>query len=82
MLNIVLYAQLQKLEHKLKFLREYWQIFEIEKRDLGLVKEEAMAERIALSMLKSGEAKGSSCEKMLGLNEFAASKEMLRELNE
>lgn len=31
MLNISLYAQLKKLEHKLKFLRDFWKIFEIEK---------------------------------------------------
>jgi hypothetical protein len=59
MLNIALNAQLKKLEHKVKFLREFWQNFELEKRDLTLLKEEALAERAALSILKSGEAKGS-----------------------
>jgi hypothetical protein len=42
----------------MKFLREFWNIFEVEKKDLSLIKEEALAERAALSVLKSGEAKG------------------------
>lgn len=67
MVNQALYAQLAKLEHKMKFLREYWNIFGIEKRDLNLVKEEALAERLALSLIKSGKVKGvPSLEKTLG----------------
>lgn len=49
---------------------------------MNLVKEEALAERIALSVLKSGESKGTTAEKLLGLNEFAASKDLLKELTE
>ena len=44
-------------------MREYWQIFDVEKKDLNLVKEEALAERVAISLLKSGEAKGGVLEK-------------------
>lgn len=39
------------------------------------MKEEALAERIAVSVLKSGEAKGTSLERTLALNEFTASKD-------
>jgi hypothetical protein len=66
----------------MKFLREFWNIFEVEKKDLALVKEEALAERVALSVLKSGEAKGHQVEKILGLNEFSSSKELLRDITE
>lgn len=47
-----------------------------------MIREETLAERIALSVLKSGEAKGTQVEKMLSLNEFAANKELLKELSE
>ena len=40
-----------------------------------------MAERVALSVLKSNEAKGSSLERILGMNEFASSKELIKEIN-
>ena len=38
-----------------------------------------MAERVALTVLKSGEVKGSQTEKVLGTNEFSASSSMIRQ---
>jgi hypothetical protein len=45
------------------------------------VKEETLAERVALSVLKSGEIKNTTTEKILSSNEFAASNSLLRTLN-
>ena len=38
-----------------------------------MMKEETLAERVALSVLKGGEVKGTSAEKILVNNEFACS---------
>lgn len=48
-------------------------------KDINIIKEESIAERAALSILKSNEAKGSSVEKILIANEFLASSELLKE---
>lgn len=74
-----MHAQLKKLEHKVKFLREFWTNYEVEKGDLSLIKEEALAERVALTVLKSGEAKGMTAENLLWMNEFGSGKELLIE---
>lgn len=58
-MNLILYNQLQKLEHKSQFLREFWKSFELEMADIEVVKEETLAERVCLSVLKSGEVKNS-----------------------
>ncbi len=50
---------MQKLEYKAKFMREFWKTIDIEKRDLTIMKEENLAERVALSVLKSGEIRGT-----------------------
>jgi hypothetical protein len=79
MMNHILQVQLQKLEHKTKFLRQFWKSFELDMEDVSMIKEEAIAERAALSVLKSGEAKGTSVEKVLIANEFLASSELMKE---
>lgn len=40
-----------------------------------------MAERVALSVLKSGEIKGSAAERIMMQNEFASSSSMIRQIN-
>ena len=66
---------MKKLEHKAEFMRQFWQCFELEKNDLVKVREELLAERVALSVLRSnvGDIKGSQTEKVLTANEFSAS---------
>jgi len=61
-------------------MREFWKSFEVEQNDFKLMKEEALAERAALSVLKSGEIKGTNAEKVLTQNEFAASSSLLKQL--
>ncbi|CDW80830.1 swi snf and rsc complex subunit ssr2 [Stylonychia lemnae] len=80
-LNLAIYYQQQKLEQKAKFLRDFWKIFEVEQNDLALIKEESLAERVALSVLKSGEIKGTQAERILASNEFTASNQQIRQLN-
>lgn len=50
---------MKKMEHKADFMREFWQTFELEKKDMQLVREELLAERVALTVLRSGEVKGT-----------------------
>lgn len=69
---------MQKLEHKAKFLRDFWKTFEVEKSELSLMKEEALAERVALTVLKSGEIKNTQAEKALISNEFSASNSLIK----
>jgi len=74
--------QLEKLENKTKFLRKFWNSFEHEMLDLAFIKEESLAERAALSIIKSGEIRGAISEKILTNNEFIASCNRLEELKE
>ncbi len=62
---------MRKLEYKAQFMRQFWQAFDIERRDLYLAREELIAERVALSVLRSGELKGTPAEKILSGNEFS-----------
>lgn len=70
-LDNAIYNQMRKLEHKAQFLRQFWQSFELERRDIYLAREEILAERVALSVLRSGELKGTQAEKILSGNEFS-----------
>ena len=54
--NNVLFSQLQKLEIKFEFLRKFKQLYEQEKKDIQMIREECLAERVALSALKSQSA--------------------------
>ncbi len=69
---------MRKLEHKAHFLRQFWSAFELERRDLYLAREELLAERVALSVLRSGEVKGSQAEKVLSGNEFSTLSSTMR----
>lgn len=71
---------MRKIEHKAKFMREFWKCFDLEKKDMSMVREELLAERVALSVMRSGEAKGSQAEKVLGGNELSALTSTLREI--
>lgn len=79
-LDQVLYYQMKKMEHKAQFMREFWQTFELEKKDMQLVREELLAERVALTVLRSGEVKGTATERVLANNEFSAVTTTLRPL--
>ena len=52
-LNKIMHTQLHKLEAKFAQLQELWQVFDMEIADIQSVREECLAERIALSTLKS-----------------------------
>lgn len=52
-INNVLFSQLQKLEMKFEYLRKFKQLFEQEKKDIQMIREECLAERVALSALKT-----------------------------
>jgi hypothetical protein len=45
-----------------------------------LAREEIMAERVALSVLRSGELKGAAAEKILSGNEFSTLTSTMRQL--
>jgi SWIRM-associated region 1 len=79
-LDDVIYQQMRKLEHKATFLRQFWTCFESEKRELKLGKEELLAERVALSVLRGGELKGTPAERILSGNEFSSITSTLRPL--
>lgn len=79
-LDDILYQQMRKLEHKSAFLRQFWSGFETEKREIKLGKEELLAERVALSVLRGGDLKGTSAERVLSGNEFSALTSTLRQL--
>ncbi len=79
-LDNAIYLQMRKLEHKAKFMRQFWQAFELERKDLYLAREEIMAERVALSVLRSGELKGAPAEKILSGNEFSTLTSTMRQL--
>jgi hypothetical protein len=69
---------MKKLEHKAAFLRQFWSGFDSERRELKLGKEELLAERVALSVLRGGELKGTPAERVLSGNEFSTLTSSLR----
>jgi hypothetical protein len=71
---------MKKLEHKAKFLREFWTSFELDKKDIELSREELLAERVALSVIRSGETKGTQTEKVLMSNDLTSMAATLRQL--
>jgi len=70
---------MKKLEHKAKFLREFWTSFELDKKDMELSREELLAERVALSVIRSGETKGTQTEKVLMSNDLTSMAATLRQ---
>ena len=72
-MNKIIFEQMQKLEMKFDYLRQFWQLIEGEKKDLQIAREESLAERVALSALKSGNYRNNeSIEKSLWQNQFAS----------
>tara|TARA_B110000285_G_C14862939_1_gene485444 strand:+ start:520 stop:705 length:186 start_codon:yes stop_codon:yes gene_type:complete len=58
---------------KFDHLRNFWKLFEYEQADLLKEREECLAERVALSALKSGQhSKQPLIEKALWQNKFAS----------
>ena len=53
-LNSVIHAQLSKLELKFQFLKKFWAVYDLAHSDLQMMRAECLAERVALSALKSG----------------------------
>lgn len=79
-LDNAIYYQMKKLEHKAHFMRSFWGSFNLEKCDMQLAKEELLAERVALTMLRSGEIKGTNTERVLSGNEFSTLTSTLKEI--
>ena len=72
-MNKIIFEQMQKVEMKFDYLRQFWQLIEGEKKDLQIAREESLAERVALSALKSGNYRNNeSIEKSLWQNQFAS----------
>ena len=68
-LNNVLFCQLQKLEMKFEYLKKFKQLYDHELQDIRMIREECLAERVALSALKSQNQPTE--EKSLWQNQFA-----------
>jgi len=73
MMDVLIERQMKKLQSKARFIREFWQAFEAEKEELGMLKEEILAERLALTTSKT---RGKQTR-----NSFFASKNLIQELN-
>lgn len=82
-LNNVLFQQLNKLEMKFEYLRKFWTLFEQEKMDVQMAREECLAERVALSALKSSNtnAMPSEMERNLWQNQFSQGNQLLEQIN-
>lgn len=83
-LNNMIFSQLSKLEMKFEFMKKFWTLYEQDKQDIKMVREECLAERVALSALKSSSANGmpTETEKQLWQNQFACSSQLLEQINE
>lgn len=66
---------------KFEYIRKIWGLFQLEKNDIQMQREECLAERVALSALKSGNYKqNQNLEKHLWQNQFASAKNLLEEV--
>ena len=80
-LNKIIYEQLNKLELKFDHLSNFWSLYDLEKQDLDIVREECLAERVALSTLKSGQFANQKQEKTLWKNQFASAQDLLTKMD-
>ena len=78
----IIYDQMKKVESKAQFIRQFWQAFEMEKSDIQRVREEVISERVALTVLRSGDVKGSQTEKVLNGNELSSMNSTMRKIME
>lgn len=59
-INSILLEQMQKVQIKFAQMRKIYSVFETEKQDLDMLREECLAERVALSAIKGGNFKGNA----------------------
>ena len=62
-MNKVIYNQMKKLKAQTEFISEFNEIYELQEEELNLAKEECLAERVAITMLKADTGSGSTDQK-------------------
>lgn len=75
LLNDVIYQQMKKIRAQAAFIREFESIYELQKQELLIMKEECIAERIAITKLKTigNVGKIEPEHRVFAENEFAVS---------
>ena len=53
LLNDVIYQQMKKLKAQSEFITQFHEIYELQEQELAMAKEECLAERVAITMLKA-----------------------------
>lgn len=51
-MNEILYQQSKKLRAMTEFAKDFQEVYKLQEQELGRMKEECMAERVAISSLK------------------------------
>ena len=55
-MNKVIYNQMKKIRAQTEFITEFNEIYDLQEEELCLAKEECLAERVAITMLKTDPA--------------------------
>ena len=63
-MNKVIYNQMKKLKAQSEFIAEFNEIYELQEEELNLAKEECLAERVAITMLKADTGSGNTNQKL------------------
>jgi len=53
LLNDVIYQQMKKLKAQSEFITQFHEVYELQEQELAMAKEECLAERVAITMLKA-----------------------------
>ena len=84
-MNKVIYNQMKKLKAQTEFISEFSEIYELQEEELNLAKEECLAERVAITMLKADISSGSTDSKaqqeVFATNEFAKTHGLIKEIS-
>ena len=75
LLNDIIYQQMKKIREQSAFIREFEGIYELQEEELLIMKEECLAERIAITKIKANGNKNIANEsiRVCEENEFAVS---------
>ena len=63
LVNEIIHQQMKKVRAQHAFVKEFEQIYDLQESELAMMKEECLAERIAISKVKATGASGSSVDK-------------------
>lgn len=73
LLNDIIYQQMKKIRAQSAFIKHFEGVYELQDAEIATMKEECLAERIAITKIKASAVAASEAPKVFEDNEFACS---------